>query len=142
MKIERGLLWQVLKIPAHMPVTIHKNTIEEFQTDYRFDLILMINVIEHCFDTSKVFEKILQIAKNRAIFVFHERYYSANILHEQLNYEYDASHPLKIDRKIVDNFLSQNFAPILSKVVHFKREKRGGDRRYDGVYFIGRKVST
>lgn len=102
----------------------------------------MINVIKHCFDANKVFEKILEIAADEAVFVFHERYYSTKELRHRLHYEYDAGHPLKADRKLVDDFLFQNFDPILSKVIHFKRAKWGGDRSYDGIYFIGHKVSA
>lgn len=142
LNVEQGILWDIFKMHKRIPVTVHESTIEEFETLHKFDLILMINVMEHCFDANKVFEKILEIAADRAFFIFHERYYSAKELRNELRYEYDAGHPLKIDCKLVDNFLSQNFDPILSKIVHFKRYKWGADRSYDGIYFIGKKLLT
>ena len=49
--------------------------IEEMPLDCAYDLIVIINVIEHCFDIDRVFENILRIAKPGAVLIFADRYY-------------------------------------------------------------------
>src|SRR5262249_22728923 len=39
------------------PVSLIASPIESYQTDLKFDLVVMVNVIEHCLDGDKVFQK-------------------------------------------------------------------------------------
>lgn len=48
--------------------------IEEMPAGERYDLIVIINVIEHCYDINRVFENIVKIAAPNAILVFHDKY--------------------------------------------------------------------
>lgn len=122
---------------TEFPVTLHPYPIEEFTEKINFDLILMINVLEHCYDIYKIFDRILEISKEGSYFVFYDKYFDIKILAERIKTEYDAGHPLRIEKNVFLDFLEQNFIPLLSKINYFKRFKRGMDASYYGFYHIG-----
>jgi hypothetical protein len=112
--------------------------IEEFEPTRPYALTVMINVIEHCFDAARLFDRVLACAAAPgSTLVFHDRYYHAEALRASLRDEYDAGHPLKLDREVIDRFLDEHFEPLFRAVVRVERFKWGGDRSYDGVHFIG-----
>lgn len=126
-------------LPAR-PVTLHASAIENFLAPKSFDLVVMVNVIEHCMDAERIFSNLLSMLQVGGTLVFHDRSYDAADLAENLRHEYDAGHPLRVDRAVIDRFLTDNFTPVLSRVVRFERTKWGADRSYDGVYFIGTRT--
>lgn len=125
---------------TQIPATLHHTSIEDFAPRSRYDLVVMINVLEHCFDADEIFNRVLEMTAPGSVFVFHDRYYSAPDLAASLAAEYDAGHPLRIDQSVIDGFLSENFNSLYLRTVRFERHKWGGDRSYDGIYFIGRKA--
>lgn len=120
-----------------LPVMLYPYPIEEFTGKSDFDLIILINVLQHCYDVYKIFDKILEIAKKGAYFVFYDKYFDTKTLAERIRTQYDAGHPLRIERNVFLNFLEQNFIPLLSKLNYFERSKRGTDASYYGFYYIG-----
>lgn len=104
-----------------------------------FDLIVAINVIEHCYDIHRVLASLAHL-KPGGVLVFQDKYYDHEEVSRMVKSVYDAAHPLKVDRKVVDSFLKSNFRPIFEKVY------RSGDRvndfthSYEELYFIGEKV--
>jgi SAM-dependent methyltransferase len=120
-----------------LAVSTHACAIEDFRPAGEYDLIVMINVLEHCFDAGAIFRRITEMASPDAVFVFHDRCYAAADLSQSLRGEYDAGHPLRIDRRVIDGFLSDHFTARFSRTVRFERHKWGADRSYDGLYFIG-----
>lgn len=101
--------------------------VEEFATDETFDLVVMINVIEHCFDVEAIFRTLLRISRPGTAFVFHDRYYDHRRVVEMCEHVFDAGHPLKADGRVIGDFLSSNFD---------EKFCRPWDRK-PGVYFIG-----
>jgi SAM-dependent methyltransferase len=70
--------------PAAVTPTLHACAIEDFEPAAPYDLIVMINVLEHCFDAEAIFEKILAMSAPGSVFAFHDRYYTAATLADTL----------------------------------------------------------
>lgn len=120
-----------------LPVMLYPCPIEEFTEESGFDLVILINVLEHCYDVYKIFDKTLEISKKGSYFVFYDKYFDIKTLTERIRTRYDAGHPLRVDKSVFLNFFEQNFIPLLSKINYFKRFKRGMDTSYYGFYHIG-----
>ncbi len=120
-------------------VEIHATPIEDLETAVRFDLVVMINVIEHCRDIDAVFGKIDEILTPGGFFVFQDKFLSPGNVQEVLADVYDAGHPLRLQRSIVDEFLDARFD------VEFRSEFRDANRfagrswETTAVYFVGRR---
>lgn len=114
--------------------------IEHMPTDRQYDLTILINVIEHCYEIQEIFTRILAIMKPGAVLVFHDVLYDHEKVKQSLRTHYDAAHPLQIDRQIVNRFLLDNFKPIYqnSKVCYYTF--MGDDQSYETISFIGEKV--
>jgi SAM-dependent methyltransferase len=111
--------------------------IEQMPTEgRRYDLIVLINVLEHCYDAELIFDQIRKIAGPKAVFIFHDKYHSheqiGQVLKETL---YDAGHPLFVDRKVIDAFLDGSCDCLYRKLV---RKPHPVLSFCDGLYFIGR----
>jgi len=116
--------------------------VEQMPVDSRYDLACIINVIEHCYDINRVFANILEVMKPGGVIVFHDRYYDHDEVLDIVQNQYDAAHPLKVDRKRIDSFLADNFEPLFRKVTHNRSMADGIDDviAYDELYFIGTRT--
>lgn len=121
------------------PVAIEPATIEAFQTAHRFDLVVMINVIEHCRDVYAIFDTILRIAAPGATFVFHDVLYDAAQVQRELAVSYDAGHPLRVDQAVVGAFLERHFEPLMHARHWVSQEFRGAAIPRNELYYIGRR---
>lgn len=133
-----------LKIPAGLftkkkKAFLHNIPIEELQTDLTFDLVILINVLEHCYDAERIFGQILKIISRGGYFVFYDKYLEPDFLAQKVKTSYDAGHPLRISGRVIDRFLEDNFYPLLYKLNYFPVLKRGMNVSYHGLYFIGWK---
>jgi len=114
------------------------SSIEKMPTNGLYDLIVMVNVIEHCYDANLVLENILKIASPNAIFVFHDKYYDHQIVSQMVNgHYYDAGHPLMVDRKILDEFMINNFDNLFLRR-SIKRLRNPVMPEYEDFFFIGK----
>lgn len=120
-------------------VTLINSSIEDFEPakySYeipgKFDVVMMINVIEHCYDVDKIFDKISQILNKGGIFIFSDVYF--NDVHELATNIYDAGHPLRLSELKMNKFL-KNFTTIFDERHH---GLYGQEWRND-IYFIGKK---
>ncbi|HVT81898.1 MAG TPA: class I SAM-dependent methyltransferase [Phycisphaerae bacterium] len=97
-----------------MPIAqLHACPIEEMPVTKKFDLIVMMNVIEHCFDVQKIFEKILALAAPGAIFVFHDCIYDASKTQAVLaDKYYEAGHPLMVAYPVMEKFMREHFQTL------------------------------
>jgi SAM-dependent methyltransferase len=116
-------------------------SIEDLDTKESFDLIVLINVLEHCYNAESVFAKISSLLNHEGILIFHDKYYKDQNVEETLPIYYDAAHPLKVEGRIIEDYLNNNFQTIYKltelqdQTWHNIHEKR------DLVYFIGRKIN-
>lgn len=89
--------------------------IENFAPACKYQLVVMINVIEHCFDVDLIFEKIYEMLDQDGIFLFHDKFVqekNVNTIHD--NY-YDSGHPLKLTFKYVKQKIDGKFISIYRK---------------------------
>lgn len=106
--------------------------IEEFEPTKKYDLVVIINVLEHCFDTDQIFKKILDMLKPGAVLVFEDKLYSAQ--HIKPQELYDAGHPLRIRQEVIKEFLHSNFKKQYERIL----VEKSADEP-DSIYFIGTK---
>lgn len=113
-------------------VTTIKSPIENFETSEKFDVVIMINVIEHCFDVDSIFTKIKSILNKDGVFIFSDVYFRD--VHTLASNIYDAGHPLRLSEEKLNSFLEE-FDVIFDKRFQglYFQEWR------NDVYFIGKK---
>jgi SAM-dependent methyltransferase len=124
------------------PVTLAPAMIERFETQHRFDLVVMINVLEHCQDAAAVFHKIDEILLPGGVFVYHDKMYRAEQVQRLGALIYDAGHPLRVDQSVVNAFLGRHFAPLMQAQYLVQSDFRGVSFSYYDFYFIGRKETV
>lgn len=103
-------------ILAENEVTLIAKAIEDYKSRIKFDTIIMINVIPHCYDALAIFEFIRKHLNKGGYLVMGEfpREHPAKL-------HYDAGHPIALHAPILESFLSE-FEEVYRK----------------GWYFIGR----
>lgn len=116
-----------------------KMPIEEMPLNETYDLVVMINVIEHCYDIHVLMNNILRILKQDGVFIFHDRLYDAAVIRERVKEKYDAAHPLRVDRALLLDFLQKNFSPLFDRRDEIIHNFEGREEKVQSVYFIGRK---
>lgn len=120
-------------------VNFHSCPIEEFDHPEKFGLIVMINVIEHCYDLNKIMNKILGLSEKGTYFVFQDKFLDIDEISREVSNKYDAAHPLRVRKELLLNFLDENFITLLSKVKYFSSFKGERDLSYYAFYYIGYK---
>jgi SAM-dependent methyltransferase len=111
--------------------------IEEMPGSQAYDLVVMLNVLEHCYDASVIFDKILSILQPGGVFVFHDKLFTAAQAENDVQTRFDAGHPLRVGGTVIETFLETNFTPLYAKhgVVEDGFEEH--DLSRDGIWFIG-----
>lgn len=126
----------VKQIPVHELIA---SPIEEMPVRASYDLIVIINVIEHCYDIDLVFDRIINMAAPDAVLVFHDKYYEHETVSQLVKgHYYEAGHPLMVDRSVIDGFLENHFEPLFRRTVQKSIEHIPVMPEYDGLFFIGR----
>ncbi len=105
----------------------------------RYDLITMINVIEHCYDVELVFQNILKIIHKDGYFVFEDKYYDHEQIRNTAKNSYDAAHPLRVDRKVIEKYLQENFEVVYKRIQANSMIFEGENILWDDLYFVGKK---
>jgi len=145
MRTLRKAAWRIMpdrlrfRFPGIPVARTFSMPIEEMPLDVSYDLLVMINVIEHCYDVHLLLNNLLHVLKPGGILVFHDRLYDATVIRERVKDKYDAAHPLRVDRKILQDFLQKNFEPLFEKTDTKTHAFRGREETVKTVYFIGRK---
>lgn len=111
--------------------------IEQMPTVPAFDLLAIINVIEHCYDVEAVLEKIRAALKPGGVLVFHEPLYDHTVVSDLVTTVYDAAHPLQVDRSVLLAFLADYFMPLYEHQSFHTNIFEGEDLSFKGIYFIG-----
>jgi SAM-dependent methyltransferase len=119
---------------VQLDVTTYSIPIEKFVTTKKYDMVLMNNVLEHCYDIHKIFEVIINILNNNGVLVFSDVYFKSEDLKKMLVEVYDAGHPLKLSESFLNDFLG-NFESLYVKDFH----KLYNQYWRNDKYFIGFK---
>ncbi|HXG59020.1 MAG TPA: methyltransferase domain-containing protein [Thermoanaerobaculia bacterium] len=127
--VERGIaVTELLAVP-----------IEEMPERDPFDLVVMINVIEHCYDAPAIFSRLLRMTRPGSIFVFHDKWFDREDVASEIRHHFDAGHPLRVSGAMIESFLKEHFDPLLNRTARVADELDGIDLSHTGVYFIGRR---
>ena len=114
---------------------------EEMPTGNGYDLIAIINVIEHCYDAERIFANILAGSARDAVLVFQDELYDSREVAQELETEYDAAHPIKLDGAVIEGFLETNFRPLYRRKKVFPyRTSRGDVKEKRMISFIGKRI--
>jgi SAM-dependent methyltransferase len=130
---------------SYLKLASHKTKIRNFYnipaehlpTNDKYDLITMINVIEHCFDVRKIFQNILKVSIAGSYFIFSDKLYEHDKIQELAENSYDAAHPIKVDRRVIEKYLNDNFNSIYKRVQYNSAFFEGEKIQWDDMYFIG-----
>ncbi|MCW3107251.1 MAG: Methyltransferase type 11 [Segetibacter sp.] len=113
---------------------------EEMPIDTKFDLIVIINVIEHCFDLDLFFNKIMELLSDGGIVIFEDKLFELDKLKEDINTVYDAAHPLRVNKDLVISFLNKNLIKKYCEIQSNSTQLEGIDFAWEDIYFIGQKI--
>ncbi|MEA1883627.1 MAG: class I SAM-dependent methyltransferase [Thermotogota bacterium] len=120
-------------------VNLIPSAIEFYQTDLKFDLIVMINVLEHCQDADAVLEKILRIIAPGGILVFGEVMYEVDEVNRLSSIHYNAGHPLKVTYQVIESYLSESFDTLMKSYYPTVQYCHGVYLKNTELYFIGKR---
>lgn len=109
--------------------------VENFATDQVYDLVVVVNVLEHCFSTPRFFERIISLTAPNGVLVFHDKLIPASVVQVFVENIYDAGHPLRVVEDRVLGFLSENYVELYRKRVSIPSPIGA----FDSIYFVGQK---
>lgn len=127
-----GALTRRLPIGEILPIPI-----EEMPARSTYDLVVMLNVLEHCYDASVIFDKILAILQPGGVFVFHDKLFTAAEAETDVQTRFDAGHPLRVGGTLIETFLEGNFTPLFAKHGIVEDGFEEHDLSREGIWFIG-----
>jgi len=128
--IKYGKFWSMSK----KEVTTISEPIEDFLPNETYDLVVLINVLEHCFSLEKVLNKILSLSSKNGVLIFHDKLIPNDDLKEIVTRIYDAGHPLRISQEEIQKFLNLNYNELFSRNVEIPIKDI---YTFNSVYFIG-----
>jgi SAM-dependent methyltransferase len=110
-KIHKRLPWVVRLVGRRLPIRkLWATTIEDFDGS-EYDLVILINVLEHCRDIDRIFQRVSQTVRSGGILIFGDRTYDPEELASVGPRQWDAAHPLRPTTVATDLFLSR-FEPL------------------------------
>jgi glycosyltransferase involved in cell wall biosynthesis len=116
-----------------VPVETVACPIEDFYPVERYDLVVMANVLEHCYDVPAIFQRIIHCLKPGGNFVFGENVFRQEQLKVLLTVQFDAGHPIRVTDQLLTAFLQANFAQLYHQRLYGQYNQ---PQRID-VYYIG-----
>lgn len=119
-----------------VPVTTIASSIEDFEPVGTFDILVMINVLEHCFDIGRVFDVVTKSLAPGGIFVFADCVIGPLDLPNVVANQFDTGHPIRLSSDYVADFLASSFRPVMSNTYQGLYDQT---HRID-LYFIGEKI--
>jgi SAM-dependent methyltransferase len=118
-------------------VKLEPCSIEDYRPDGRFDLVVMVNVLEHCQDAEAVLARVDELLVPGGTFVFHDTFIVPDRLEEVMHALYDAGHPIRLDRRLVEGWLAPRFLPRWRAEVRASEQAGELELPLELVYFIG-----
>ncbi|MCF7854712.1 MAG: hypothetical protein K9N51_07940 [Candidatus Pacebacteria bacterium] len=121
-------------------VTLVPSMIEECKAVAHFDLVVMVNVLEHCQDGHAVLQKILELTTRGSILVFGDLLFDVEKIKQTHRKLYDVGHPLRIDGTVIRSFLAGNFQELHRCEKRIPRSFHDIELEDNELYFIGTRV--
>jgi len=127
------------KTESFIPVTTHSIPIEKFDIENnKFDLVLINNVLEHCYDIESIFSKIYNMLNIGGLFVFGDCYFIKRDIEELSRLLYDSGHPLRLSKEYMEDYLSK-YDVLFNKDIYTPVAGLHDDYGRHEKYFIGIK---
>jgi SAM-dependent methyltransferase len=124
------------------PVTLVPGMIESYSTQAPFDLVVMINVLEHCQDAERVLAVINDILAPGGVLVYQDKMYESEGVRELLGRVFDAGHPLRVDHAVVDDFLATGYRMLMRAEYAVESAFRGVRFDYSEMYVVAERRSS
>lgn len=148
-RIRRSVRWilaRLLPFCVYREVPVREilaSPVEEMPTGGRaYDLVVLINVLEHCYDLDAVLSRLLAVSSAEAYLVFHDKMYNpADIQKVAERRVYDAGHCLRPHRRELEAFLARNYQELLRRTTTKRNPGCVSFPFYDGIYYIGRRTT-
>jgi 2-polyprenyl-3-methyl-5-hydroxy-6-metoxy-1,4-benzoquinol methylase len=102
----------------NVEINLINSPIEEYNLNKKYDIIVMMNVLEHCFNVAEIFEKINNMLKENTIFIFSDCCIKNSMMNDLVESQYDSGHPIRITEKKLDEYLSLYNNRIYYKEFH------------------------
>jgi SAM-dependent methyltransferase len=106
----------------------------------RYDIVVMMNVIEHCFDVGKIFENLLAIMARGSVLVLQDAVYDPAKTRAMAGEKfYEAGHPLQVGYPVLRRFMEEHF-----EMLYFARYPDPPDQievcpHVGRFYFVGER---
>ena len=107
--------------------------------DNYFDLVVMINVLDHVQDAVKCMENVTRVVKPGGILIIGQDLSNEQDLQAMKDDAGAVGHPIKLDAEWFQPFLGKGFEPIINKVLS-REEGRAPEYHYGELLFAGRKL--
>ena len=104
------------------------------KTESTYDLVVFINVLEHCFDVDLAFATLKRSLAPRGILVFCDKLYECASVENRLPSQYDDSHPLLVDHAVIEKHLAAITTPLYSEVKRFSSRVENRVKEYEALY--------
>jgi SAM-dependent methyltransferase len=118
-----------------VPATTLASSIEAFKAVQPYDLLILVNVLEHCFNVPRVFEVVTSALRSGGILVFAECVWRPEDLPRVVENWYDAGHPIRLSADYVTTFLHGSFRTLFEQVYEGLYSQTN---RMD-LYFVGER---
>lgn len=109
-----------------------------FASDY-FDLVVMINVLDHVQDAAKCMEQVIRITRPGGLLLIGQDLTNEEDLVALRDDAGAAGHPIKLDHEWFAPYLDQGFQPVLRKLLT-REQGRAPQHHYANLIFAGRKL--
>ena len=109
-----------------------------FDSNY-FDLVVMINVLDHVEDAARCMSNLLRIIKPGGILILGQDLTNEEDLAAAPDDDGAIGHPISLDHHWFAPYLDKGFTPIIRKVLP-REQGRGPDHHYGTLVFAGRKL--
>jgi len=114
--------------------------IEQFEPKTQYDLVVMLNVIEHCYNVPVILRKLWDMTAPGGVMIFHDRYFDHARVAAEAERAYDTAHPLKVDRKLIESFM-RRFGLLFFRLITTQGQVVHAAEG-DQFYFVGLKPKT
>ena len=120
-------------------IEIFSLPIENLNIDKKYDVVMMINVLEHCYDVNIILNKVVSLMKKGTIFIFSDMMLDFSEIDRMTRSVWDAGHPIRISTEYMNRFFDL-FETIYRKdnQLILNQDMVGGNHEATWFYFIGK----
>jgi SAM-dependent methyltransferase len=104
-----------------------------------FDLVVMINVLDHVQDAHQCMENLIRVTRPGGYLIIGQDLTNEEDLKAHHGSEGEVGHPITLDKEWFDPYLKEGFEPVLDKFLTREQVRGGGKFHYGMLLFAGRK---